>query len=194
MSESQGTNANGGRRALLSTLTSGLALTVSIFALAIGAWQTRLMQGQARASVWPHLSNGYTYNSNVDTDGFIWHVDNNGVGPARLQSVVLMLDGKPMKHWRDVLLALGFEGQFHLSTSSLAGEVIPPSLNRETAIAAIRVNQRDVAIAFKNAIDRFKMEICYCSVYDDCWIAHWQQSKVDPVASCDVAAADQFED
>jgi hypothetical protein len=51
--------------------TSALALAVSIFALAIGAWQTRLMQGQARASVWPHLEVGYTYNSNVDENGFI---------------------------------------------------------------------------------------------------------------------------
>ena len=194
MSEPHATNANGGRRALLSNLTSGVALTVSVFALAIGAWQTRLMQGQARASVWPHLSNGYTYNSNTDQDGFIWHVDNNGVGPARVESVVLMLDGKPVKHWTDVLIAFGFKGELHVSTSSLSGEVIPPSLNRETAIAVIRINQRDVATAFKSAIDRFKMEICYCSVYDDCWIAHWQQSKVDPVASCNAADVAQFED
>jgi hypothetical protein len=194
MSESHGTNANGGRRALVSNLASGVALTVSVFALALGAWQTRLMQGQARASVWPHLSIGYTYNSNVDDNGFLWHVDNNGVGPARVESVTLALDGKPMKSWRDLLLALGFKGELHLSTSSLSGEVIPPSLNRETAIQAIRINQRDVATVFKNSINRFGMEICYCSVYDDCWIAHWQQSKVDSVARCDSVGAEPFED
>ncbi len=59
------------RGALFPNLTSLLALTVSIFALAIGAWQTRLMQGQARASVWPHLSIGYTYNSNTDANGYV---------------------------------------------------------------------------------------------------------------------------
>ena len=182
------------KRIRISELTSALALAVSIFALAIGAWQTRLMQTQARASVWPHLSIGYTYNSNVDENGFLWHVDNNGVGPARIESVTLTLDGKPMKNWRDVLAALGFQREMRTSTTSLSGEVIPPSLNRETAIEAIRVNERDAASAFKAAVPRFRMEICYCSVYDDCWIAHWQTPKVDVVDRCDARANDVFND
>jgi hypothetical protein len=182
------------KRIRISELTSALALAVSIFALAIGAWQTRLMQTQARASVWPHLSIGYTYNSNTDENGFLWHVDNNGVGPARIESVTLTLDGKPMKNWREVLAALGFQREMRTSTTSLRGEVIPPSLNRETAIEAIRVNERDAASVYKAAVPRFRMEICYCSVYDDCWIAHWQTPKVDAVDRCDAQANDAFDD
>jgi hypothetical protein len=181
-------------RARLSELTSGLALAVSIFALAIGAWQTRLMQTQARASVWPHLEIGYTYNSNVDENAFLWRVDNNGVGPARIETVTLALDGKPMRHWQAFIEALGFKGPQRTSTTSIAGEVIPPSLNRETAIEALRVNQRDLAAALRQGSDRFRMEICYCSVYDDCWIAHWQKTKPDPVATCKADAATEFED
>lgn len=181
------------RGALFPNLTSLLALTVSIFALAIGAWQTRLMQGQARASVWPHLSIGYTYNSNTDANGFVWNIDNNGVGPARIETVAVTLDGKPMKSWPDVLRALGFKGEMRVSTTSFAGDVIPPSLNRETAIAAIRINQADAASTFKSAIARFTMDICYCSVYDDCWIAHWQNPKVDAVARCEAAKETAFD-
>ncbi len=180
-------------RMRMSDFTSGLALAVSIFALAIGAWQTRLMQTQARASVWPHLEVGYTYNSNVDENGFIWRIDNNGVGPARIETVTLTLDGKPMQNWPQVLQALGFKGERRVSTTSLAGEVIPPSLNRETAIETIRVNERETALVFKNAVDRFRMDICYCSVYDDCWVAHWQKTRVDPVARCDATAIAPFE-
>jgi len=182
------------KRIRISELTSALALAVSIFALAIGAWQTRLMQSQARAAVWPHLSIGYTYNSNVDDNGFIWHVDNNGVGPARIESVTLTLDGKPVKHWRDALATLGFDREMRVSTTSLRGEVIPPSLNRETAIEPIRVNERGAAGVFKAAVPRFRMEVCYCSVYDDCWIAHWQTPKVDAVSACPADAAAEFDD
>jgi len=175
-------------------LTSALALAVSIFALAIGAWQTRLMQSQARASVWPHLEIGYTYNSNVDENGFLWRIDNNGVGPARIETIALTFDGKPMRHWRDALEALGFKGELRMSTSSLAGEVIPPSLNRETAIEALRVNQRDLAAAIKQNAARFGMDICYCSVYDDCWIAHWLKPKPDPVERCEASFDNAFDD
>ena len=182
------------RSALFPNLTSLLALAVSIFALAIGAWQTRLMQSQARASVWPHLSIGYTYNSNVDDNGFLWRIDNNGVGPARIQTVSLTLDGRPMKTWKDVLKALGFHGELRVSTTSFSGDVIPPSLNRETAISAIRINEADAAALFKAAVPRFTMDICYCSVYDDCWIAHWQNPKVDAVARCVARPETAFDD
>ena len=182
------------RRGTLSNLTSGLALSVSIFALAIGAWQTRLMQGQARASVWPFLSIGYSYSSNTDTDGFVWHIDNNGVGPARIEAVSLSLDGKPMKNWVDVMKALGATSPINVSTTSFNGDVIPPSLNRETTIKAIRVHQREVAALFKGAVDRFKMDVCYCSVYDECWVAHWQQSKVDAVERCEDDRVASFEE
>jgi len=182
------------RRGTLSNLTSGLALSVSIFALAIGAWQTRLMQGQARASVWPFLSIGYSYSSNTDTDGFVWHIDNNGVGPARIEAVSLSLDGKPMKNWVDVMKTLGATSPINVSTTSFNGDVIPPSLNRETTIKAIRVHQREVAALFKGAVDRFKMDVCYCSVYDECWMAHWQQSKVDAVERCAADGVASFEE
>lgn len=181
------------KRLRISELTSALALAVSIFALAIGAWQTRLMQTQARASVWPHLEIGYTYNSNVDENGFLLRVDNNGVGPARIETIALTFDGKPMHHWSEALAALGFDGAQHISTTSLAGEVIPPSLNRETAIEALRVNQRDLAAALKQNAARFAMDICYCSVYEDCWVAHWMKPKPDPVARCE-ATGEAFED
>jgi hypothetical protein len=189
--ESAATKAAHGN--LFPNVTSLLALAVSIFALAIGAWQTRLMQSQARASVWPHLSIGYTYNSNVDDNGFIWSIDNNGVGPARIESVAVALDGRPMKSWHDVLVALGFHGEMHVSTTSFSGDVIPPSLNRETAISAIRINQADAASTFKNAVARFTMDICYCSVYDDCWVAHWQNPKVDAVARCEATKETAFD-
>lgn len=194
MNDQHPTDIARNRRPQLSNITSAIALAVSVFALAIGAWQTRLMQTQARASVWPYLSIGYTYSSDTDENAFIWRVDNNGVGPARVERVSLTLDAHPMKHWTDVLIALGFNGKLHLSTSSISGEVIPPSLNRETGINVIHINDRDVGAAFKNAVDRFRMDICYCSVYDDCWIAHWQETKIDAVDRCEEKATDTFED
>jgi len=173
-------------------LVSVLALAVSVFALAIGAWQTRLMQGQARAGVWPYLSIGYTYTNDVDANGFVWTIDNNGVGPARVQSVTTSVDGKPMRNWDEVIAALGPKKRPSMATTSFAGSVIPPNTNRETTVAAIRVNDREVAGLFKNAIDRFSMDICYCSVYDDCWVAHWQRWNVDTVDHCAVEGV-QFE-
>jgi hypothetical protein len=121
-------------------------------------------------------------------------VNNNGVGPARVESVRLTLDGKPMRDWNHVLAALGHDGSPpNLGTSSIGGEVIPPNTNRETTIEPIRINDRAIAKLFKDAEHRFAMDICYCSVYDECWIAHWQQSRADGVDRCPVPSSDDFD-
>jgi hypothetical protein len=173
-------------------LSGNVALVVSVFALALGGYQTRLMQSQARASVWPYLSIGSTYSSNTDKDGFIWSVNNNGVGPAKVGAVTVTLDGKPLQHWDEAMKQLGIVGLPSSATSSLSGEVIPPNTNRETTIQPIKINEREAAKIFKTAEGRFRMDICYCSVYDECWIAHWRKAKVDPVAQCDATGV-QFE-
>jgi hypothetical protein len=178
----------------MPNLGSMLAVAISLFALAIGAYQTRLMQNQARVSVWPFLSIGYNYSNDTDTNGFIWRIDNNGVGPAKVETVALTLDDKPMRHWSDVFAALGATAQTNFSNTTIDGDVILPNVNRETTIEAIRIHQRDVAKLFHDAKARFRMDICYCSVYDECWIAHWEQTHVDPVANCAAKVAVPFED
>jgi hypothetical protein len=192
MKESDTASQRRDSRITLSSLGSALALAVSVFALALGAYQTRLMQSQARASVWPYLSIGYSYTNGVDKSAFIWTVNNNGVGPARIESVALTLDGKPMKNWPQVLETLGVTTQPSTAMSSIGGEVIPPNTNRETTIAPITVNEREAAKLFKLAEHRFGMDICYCSVYDECWIAHWQQSRVDAAARCESGGPAEF--
>jgi hypothetical protein len=171
-----------------------VALAVSVFALLIGAYQTRLMQSQAHASAWPYLTMGYTYTNGVDKDAYTWTIDNNGVGPAKVEYVTLSLDGKPIRRWDEVLGAFGFKELPSMATTQLESLVIVPNTNRETTIPAIKLHSAEVAAQFKQATHRFAMDICYCSVYDDCWIAHWQKAKVDPVEHCDASGLVPFEE
>src|SRR3954451_4974269 len=112
-----------------------MALGISALALAVGAYQTRLMQTQARASVWPYLVSGFNYADFGERQGFELHIQNNGVGPAIVQSTVVTLDGKPVKHWNDVINAVlksAAGDTVHASFAGLHGIVVPPSTNRET--------------------------------------------------------------
>ena len=73
------------KRSLITELSSVLALVVSFAALSIGAIQTRLMQSQARASVWPYVSIGY----NIDDDRRRHTVTDGGI-------VVVTTDDEPL--------------------------------------------------------------------------------------------------
>lgn len=172
-------------RSRMAQWSSLAALAVSALALALGAYQTRLMQTQARASVWPYVVLGFRFADKGEHAGFELHVENNGVGPALVRSVHVSVDGKPVRHWSDFFRQLVASGTtVEASLSGLHGVVIPPSTNRETAVAALKISDVEQAKLAFGARDRLGIDICYCSIYDDCWIAHWLSAKLDAVAAC----------
>jgi hypothetical protein len=178
------------QRSRLAQWSSLAALTISALALATGAYQTHLLQTQARASVWPYVVLAIGYTDSGETPGFELHVQNNGVGPAVLRSVKVSFDGKPIAHWSEIFDPLMGHGSVDATLSGLKDVVIPPSANRDTDVIAIRVRQADAAKAIYDARSRLAMEICYCSIYDDCWIAHWLVPRPEPTASCSASTGD----
>lgn len=187
------------KRARITELGSIVALATSFLALSLSAYQarlmneqTRLMQSQSRASVWPYVSIGYSINDEGEGRGYTWQISNDGVGPARIESVAVTLDGKPVHHWRELFHALYGDAEVPATFSQVYGRVLPPSTNRETTIDALHLTDMTQARAFFAAQDRIDMTICYCSVYDDCWIARKQDPNVQPAAKCD-ASGEQFE-
>jgi len=172
-------------RSRVAQWSSFAALAVSALALALGVYQTRLMQTQARASVWPYVVLGYNVNDAGPQAGFELHVENNGVGPAIVRSVHVAIDGKPVQHWKDVFAQIMPAGSSATGLlSGLHAVVIPPSTNRETAISAFRINDPEKAKLIEAAFNRLTIDICYCSIYDDCWVAHWLNAKLDTVNAC----------
>ena len=127
-------------------------------------------------------------------DQFTWRVDNNGVGPAKIESVQVSLDGKPYRNWKELSAVLVPDRPFHAQQSSINGTVLPPSTNRETTIELVKLTDPVLARAFHDAQSRFQIAICYCSVYDDCWTANIQERvRQSSVASCDATGTVQFE-
>jgi hypothetical protein len=168
-------------RTLIAEWASLAAIAISALALALGIYQTRLMQTQARASVWPYLALGFRYNA----DGFSLYVRNNGVGPAAVRSVHVSIDDRPARHWSDVLQPiLPQVDSIEMQVSALKGVVIPPSLNRETDVDAMSLKAGAVADAMFKAANRLKIDVCYCSIYDECWIAHLRKPEPERTAQC----------
>jgi hypothetical protein len=187
-------------RARFAEWGSFSALAVSFLALALSAYQaremsaqTRLMQSQARAGVWPYLSIGYSIDDVGEKPGYAFEIDNDGVGPARIESVRMTLDGKPVGTWREIFHAFFGDAPVAATYSKIYGKVLPPNTNRETTIEALRLSDIVQAKAFYAAQDRLEMTICYCSVYDDCWIARRSDPDVERVDRCDTSGV-QFEE
>ncbi len=79
------------------------ALVVSVSAVVVGLYETSLQRTHDRAEVWPHVELA-TYTSTVSAS---LTVENNGIGPAIIRSIIVSVDGKPQQNWSEVVKALG---------------------------------------------------------------------------------------
>ncbi|MEP6939476.1 MAG: hypothetical protein ABI846_06900 [Rudaea sp.] len=179
---------------LSALIFSILALVTSVFQTRLMQSQTELMQKQSRASVWPSISVGENSTDRHGEEAFSWRIDNNGVGPAKIESAVVSLDGKPYATWKKLFAVLIPDKVFHASQSSVNGVVLPPSLNRDTMIEMVKVTEPELARAVLDGKSRFQIQVCYCSVYDECWIAKLSERSPQPVPRCESAGAAEFEE
>ena len=133
----------------LSALLIGL---VTAFTSIYSAYVDR---AYARASVWPRLELFRSYSGN----SFSYGVTNNGTGPALIKYAKVQHDSKFIKHWREVE-AFKDITQSHLGNRTLSPQgKITPVLFKGDDISAVIAADKKISI-----------ELCYCSIYEECWI------------------------
>ncbi len=141
----------------LTAVVSGL---VALLALAVSTYNVILQRQQIRAQVWPHLS--WTYSQG---DLFTIQVSNEGVGPAIVKSVQLSVDKQATPDWKTALARLALPIESY-GFSTLHGAVIPPGQK----VTMLTMPNDALADKLADAFGRrLMLDVCYCSVLDECW-------------------------
>ena len=168
------------------------ALLVSALATGASWWQSRVVAEQLSSQVWPYL----TFSSTYDTDVAQIELENDGLGPAIVRSVVLTVDGKPypspLRAFRH-LFTHPPQGRISATISGLSpGSVIRPS--GSVRLFRIQTGWAARQFAKASATERIDFRVCYCSLLGNCWTISAKQQAVDPqpVSACASAGADQY--
>jgi hypothetical protein len=174
------------------------AVLISLSALVVSMVEVRIMREQQRASVWPRIVASVT-----NTDTFTVTVRNHGIGPALVESAVVTFDGKPEPRWGPVVRGLvglpedRFDYPRGYVHSTLNGQVLLPG----AAISILRVPPGPGADSASARSGRLGMEVCYCSVYHECWRmadphlggSEGSTQRVAPVSKCSDPPERRFE-
>ena len=141
------------------------ALFVSSLATTASWWQSRVVAQQLSSQVWPYLS----VQTSHDSSSVALTIANEGLGPARVRSVVLSLDGTPRKKLSDVIDIIAparrhnLRGQF---TDIESGSVIRVG----GSITLFRIRDRPIISALLRNYKRIDLAVCYCPIIPgDCW-------------------------
>ncbi|MEM1270744.1 MAG: hypothetical protein AAGI08_11940, partial [Bacteroidota bacterium] len=152
------------------------ALVLSLCGISVAIYEASLIRQAQRASVWPNIEVGASLRSESVS---LW-VNNSGVGPARIQSAALMYEGETLRNWEDLIRTLGLpalgEGMGQsFYQSMISGRVLPPG-DPETIFSIDGSQTPELAQTMNQLREavldgRADVQVCYCSVYEECWVS-----------------------
>lgn len=176
------------------------ALVLSIVSVAIAIHHGHTMEKLVAANSWPSIE---IATSNADDQGqkdLRLVVSNVGIGPARIEKFIVRYDGEPVADARDLLrhccatADLPAERQPLLVTSAVLGRVLPA---REK-INVLHFRYDDANADIWNRLDaarsHLSMQVCYCSVFDECWIGDSNPVAPKRTESCSSLVGTDYSD
>jgi hypothetical protein len=162
-----------------------IAALVGLLALCVSSYTAYMQRQQVRAQVWTELMFGFS-----DTDHAMIAL-NKGVGPARLKSLRIYVDGHAQTDWPKVFEALAVNPQGSHGQSTISDTVIAP--NERLLYMTL---DDDHWLEFRKVSQRVRVRACYCSVLDECHvfdqrIARRQGAEI-PVDRCERSEDEEF--
>ena len=151
-------------------------------------YEARASREHDRISVWPRI-----YQTVSDSaKRYIRTVTNVGLGPAIIRSFEVQVDGVVTHSWEQVVdSVLKARPRPNLTTfySSFGkGSVLLPGAHLDL----LTISSDSLSSVLVAAEHRIRSTICYCSVYDECWLARSDRPDPERVARCDEQTAGDF--
>ena len=172
------------RLTLWQTVLSVAGVFIAIVALYAALNESAAVRQQTAATVWPFVQ---LLIEDFDTEadaGFTISLSNAGVGPARMRELRLIIDGKPIRNWEHAVTVLDGKTTANVSRNWISDRVLRP----DETVFIISTMDPDLARRFQAALANPNTSVtyCYCSIFDDCWLADSQKDiqNPEPVDEC----------
>jgi len=172
---------NTSRALRIDLIIALFALVISSLAAGAAVYQGRVIARQLSVAVWPYVTFRETSsNTYIELD-----VLNVGSGPAIIGGATLYVDEKPQASLSTTLRRLGFKPDHGDATVTLTnlgpGAVIPSG----QSLPLVRVESRQFAALAPKVAQRIRVEVCYCSMLQQCWLKSTGQNYPTEVTTCD---------
>lgn len=185
-------HAHGAHGGWWNYVVGAAALVVSIVSLVIAMHHGHTMEKLVAASTFPSVEVGMFVDDGraPGSAQFALKVSNSGVGPARVESLEVWLDGRPIANARgfvDALKARAGATPFsaRLTAAGITGTIV--GAGREQTVTALEVaNGAAWVQAMIDVAGAVRRRVCFCSVLDECFVSDDRRprSRPQPVEHC----------
>ena len=177
----------------LAVAVTALITSVSSIVLAIG--NGNAMDKLVKANSVPYLESGISTATLEGAQVLSLDFVNRGVGPAHEESLLVTVDGRPVRSFPDMLAASlgpkeGHEAYevFHRTHTLLRNNVPKRFVAAGQSQLVFRLPRTPENAKWWDALvkqqSRWNVAFCYCSVFNECWSARSETSDSTPVKQC----------
>lgn len=154
---------------LAALLLSIMALFVSIYEARILKQQQEIMLTQEKTSVWPYLDGQLSYEYS-DKIRIRYTLENKGIGPSKIRRMSLMFNEKQIDNYIELVDSLN---RYFPDTTNLGISYMPAKgdvISADEKIETLFIESKRFPGDLETIRDlQLHFDVCYCSVYDDCW-------------------------
>lgn len=174
------------RISITQTVLALVGIFLGSVALYAALNESDAVRKQLQASVWPHVEITRFYNGVGGAERVDYIVTNSGIGPARIVSVKVRFDGVEQQSWREIVRRLTERSEVGISNDDIAATVIPAGRQVVMMSVTEEFGGLEATRGLRDAYDqqRLTIEICYCSVFDECWVRMADAHNATPIARC----------
>jgi hypothetical protein len=168
------------------------AILISMISIFLAVHNGRAMERLVQANSWPFV---VITHSRFNQDGSPHnHLDiaNKGVGPARIESLEAFYEGKPVNGPRALLDAILSGAATKSSGRILESTVVHNVLAAKEQVTIADFHSEDFSPedykTIGTEIQKTQFRVCYCSVFEECWVRNTNDAPPVHVEACPVPA------
>jgi len=180
-------------------ITLGVAATiVSLVSLWLGLHSAHSMEKLVAANSYPYVELMRTMSGSRGSEAervqhlMGYQMDNNGVGPARIEWVEMRFKDKPVEDITGLLDACCKAPQHDYNGLSRRGDIDGALVRPGASVQMFTWSDkgapnRDLEALYRQ-MDDIDWSVCYCSVFDECYVRSSLSRKPEPVKQCKAPA------
>ncbi len=171
---------------LFADVGSAAAVVVAVCSLIITIYEARMTREHQQLAVWPRIIETVSDSAKL----YIRVAENDGLGPALIRSYQVRIDGVVQHEWNGAVSALLKSSGGHNAQYSLfrRGSVLLPG----SRLQLLTIGPDTISHTLVAAEHRVLTKICYCSLYNQCWLAQSDDPDPKPVDKCVEGSPDEF--
>lgn len=160
------------------TVLSVAGVFIAVVALFAALSESAAVREQTAATVWPFVQFSTENSVSDDSAEFTMEFTNSGVGPARMRTMKLVLEGEPINDWEHAVTRLGGQLTDGVGRNFIGNRVLSPG----EKVVSFRTTDPDLARRFEAVVANSNSFIafCYCSIFDECWLSDSQRDLQNP--------------